>query len=91
MALSDVTNARPLAPRANLVVANNSLHILLYPVGPVGCAPQVSKAMKSSTCKEGGRDVFGGRDLNKSPRCGAVRGNPLPLIGVTKNKRFAIK
>lgn len=84
MALSDVAKARLLAPLANLVVANNSLQILLYPVGPVGCAPQVSKAMKSSTCKDGGRDVFGGRDLNKSLRCGAARGKPLPLIGVTK-------
>lgn len=69
MALSEVTNARPLTPRANRVVASNSLLILLYPVGPVGWAPHVSKATKSSTCNDGGRDVFGGRDLNKSLRC----------------------
>lgn len=36
------------------------------PVGPVGCAPHVSRATKSSTCNDGGRDVLGGRDLNKS-------------------------
>lgn len=61
-----------------------SRDILLYPVGPVGCAPHVSSAKKSSTCKDGGRDVLGGRDRNRSPLDGGVRAKPRPRIGVTK-------
>lgn len=55
-------------------------------MGPVGCAPHVSNATKSSTCNDGGRDVLGGRDLNKSGLWGAVRGKPRGRIGVTVGK-----
>ena len=61
-----------------------SRDILLYPVGPVGWAPHVSNARKSSTCREGGRDVFGGRDRNRSPRVIGARENPRPRIGVAE-------
>lgn len=39
---------------------------LLYPVGPVGWAPHVSNATKSSTWRDGGLEVFGGLDLKGS-------------------------
>jgi hypothetical protein len=67
--LSEVTKALPLLPLEILVDAKSSLLNLLYPVGPVGCAPQVSNATKSSTCSDGGLDVLGGRDLNRSDLC----------------------
>lgn len=62
--------------------------MIVLPVGPVGCAPQVSNATKSSTCKDGGLEVFGGRDLNKSGLCGAVLGNPRGRMGVTKKYKL---
>lgn len=65
----------PLLPRM-LIISRDSL---LYPVGPVGCAPQVSNAKKSSTCSDGGREVFGGLDRKRSPRDWVGRGKPLPL------------
>lgn len=76
---------RPLAGLVILVVANNSLLILLYPVGPVGWAPHVSNATKSSTCSEGGLEVFGGRDRKRSGLCGIFLENPRPRTGVTVN------
>lgn len=62
---------------------------LLYPVGPVGCWPALSRARKSSTCSEGGREVLGGRERNVSPRgTGMARPNTTrPLIGVTEAAR----
>lgn len=49
--------------KTNLVAITGNL---LYPVGPVGCAPHVSNARKSSTCNDGGLEVFGGRERNAS-------------------------
>lgn len=53
---------------------------LLYPVGPVGCAPHVSNATKSSTCNEGGLEVFGGLDLKGSTPLPAPLPTGFPLI-----------
>lgn len=55
---------RPLPRDPRILII--SLDNLLYPVGPVGCAPHVSNARKSSTCNDGGRDVFGGLERNRS-------------------------
>lgn len=66
----------PRFPRMLII----SRDILLYPVGPVGWAPHVSRARKSSTCSDGGRDVFGGRDRKRSLRLGWVRANPRPRV-----------
>lgn len=89
---SEVTKALPLVPLAILVEASNSLLILLYPVGPVGCAPQVSRATKSSTWRDGGLEVLGGLDLNKSGLWGTDLANPRDLMGVTRrvNKSNAL-
>lgn len=67
---------RPLVPRILIISRDN----LLYPVGPVGCAPHVSSARKSSTCNDGGRDVFGGLDRKRSPRDWTARGKPRPRL-----------
>ena len=42
-------------------------------MGPVGCCPFNSNTKKSSTCRDGGRLVFGGRVLNGSGRVKAPR------------------
>ena len=37
-------------------------------MGPVGCCPRDCSTRKSSTCSDGGLEVFGGRDLKASKR-----------------------
>ena len=59
------------------------------PVGPMaGAVPCSSILMKSSTCMDGGRLVFCGRDRNKSFLLMGMlmpRPNPRPRIGATVN------
>ena len=47
----------------------------------------LSRATKSSTWSEGGRDVLGGRDLKGSLLTFIPRVNERPLIGATANEK----
>lgn len=57
--------------------------ILLYPVGPVGWCPVLSSATKSSTWRDGGREVLGGRERKGSLLMFIPRVKERPLIGAT--------